>query len=179
MKNKIRLAWVVLILLLVIIGVLSYVRFVAYYKYDVEEVEESSSEAINTALSAIIDNFNDDKEIIDYKNENININAVLKNHYIYISYSDSVTTTYEFSYSNLNLSINIVNTEENLDRFNKIYKILIRSIQKRIGNEDGVDELINLHINDNIKLDGVEKKNMEDNTINYKIDITKKIEKGE
>ena len=180
MKSKRIIAWVVLVMLLLMIAGISYVRFVAYYDYQVEETEESSSEAISGALTAIVDNFNNSEEVANYKNEGININAVLNNHSIYISYSSTITTTYEFSYNNLNLSINIDNTEDNLSKFNSIYKILIKAIQKRIGNEEEkLDELINSYINDNIGLVGLEKNINEDNTISYKIDITKKLEEGE
>ena len=76
------------------------------------------------------------------------------------------------------LSINIEEKEDNLDKFNKIYRILIKSIQKRIYNENNIDDLIDLHINDDIELVGIEKINNQ-GFISYKIDITKKIMRKE
>ena len=176
-KNKIVIAWIVLFLLFIIMIAFSYIKFFGFYTYkDIEIIEEENSgdEAIEIALNSIVDNFNSSDDIEAFKTQEIDIKAVLKNHSIFIYYSDDITTTYEFNYNNLILSINIEEKEDNLDKFNKIYRILIKSIQKRIYNENNIDDLIDLHINDDIELVGIEKINNQ-GFISYKIDITKKI----
>ena len=180
-KNKIVIAWIVLFLLFIIMIALSYIKFFGFYTYkDIEIIEEENSgdEAIEIALNSIVDNFNSSDDIEAFKTQEIDIKAVLKNHSIFIYYSDDITTTYEFNYNNLILSINIEEKEDNLDKFNKIYRILIKSIQKRIYNENNIDDLIDLHINDDIELVGIEKINNQ-GFISYKIDITKKIMRKE
>lgn len=176
--NKIKIAWFILMLLLLMIVYLNYVKFVSFYTYEVEEIEESSNEAIDIALTDIVNIFNNSEDIANYKNQGINISALSKTRSIYISYSKDTTTTYKFNYDALTLNINIKNEEDNLNLFNTIYRILIKSIQSRIQNENNdIDDLINLHINDNIDIVGLEKKDNPDNTISYKIDITKKLKK--
>ena len=163
--------------------ILNYVKFVSFYNYDdaveVIDTNVSSTEAVENALTEIINNFNSDEEISQYKNQGIDINAKLNNYSLYIEYTDDTTTTYEFNYNNLMLSINIKNEENNLKKFNSIYKILIKAIQKRIKNEDELDLLINSHINEEIELIGIDKIINNNKTIFYKIDITKKIKAKE
>ena len=180
-KKKIIIAWATLLILFIMLLIINYVKFFGTYTYDeneVIEIENSTSEAITTALTEIVTNFNNDDSILTYKEQGILISAVLKNHSIYITYQEEKTTTYEFNYNNLILSINITNEEENINKFNTIYKILIKAIQKRIKNEENIEELINSQINDNIKLSGIEKIE-NSNIISYKIDITKKLKEGE
>lgn len=185
-KGKEIVAWIMLVVLLVMILIVTYIRFFGFYDYDedkeITNVDISSSEAIDNALNNIVDNFNADEEIVQVEDEGIKIKALLKNHSVYIYYTDmdDVTTTYEFSYGNLLLKIKIKNEEENLTRFNLVYKILIKAIQKRINNDIELDEMINSHISDDIELNGITKViNDTDDVINYQIDITKKIEMKE
>lgn len=185
MKNKkVILAWILLIILITILLSLVYIKNFGIYNYqDIEEIsslDNSTDEAIELALSNIVDNFNNNEELNTLKEQNVNLNASLNNHTIFISYTKDTTTTYEFNYHNLNLNITISDDEENLEKFNLIYKILLESIQLRIKNEDNIDALITPHITDNLDLVGIEKNiNKENNTINYKIDITRKISKKE
>lgn len=179
-KTKITIAWIVLLILLIMLCILNYVKFFGFYNYNnvIEEIEinESSNEAINNALSNIVNNFNNNEDLIKYKNEGITLKAILKNNSIYISHTKDDTTTYEFNYNNLKLNINIKNETDNLEKFNTIYSILIKSIQKRIGNETDIEVLINSHINEGIDLIGINKKVSNDTKIiTYNIDITKKI----
>jgi len=182
-SNKIKLviAWISLLIFLVMLLVLNYIKFFGFYDYsnDVteEQVDNSSEEAINLALSDIVNNFNGSQEVMAFKEQNVEINARLKNRSIYISYIDEVTTTYEFNYNNLLLSINIKNDIDSISKFNKIYSILIKAIQIRLNNVN-VDELIKLHIDEDKELNGIEKEVSED-VVKYKIDITKKVREGE
>jgi len=185
-KTRLFIAWIVLLILLIMLCILNYVKFFGFYSYDdvveIIEVDESSSKAINNALSSIVNNFNSDEELTKYKDAGITLKATLKNNSIYISHTKDKTTTYEFNYNNLVLNINIKNDEENLKKFNTIYTILIKAVQKRIGNEINIDTLINSHINENAELVGINKKISNDTKIiTYNIDITKKIkiEEGE
>ena len=130
------------------------------------------------ALTNIVDNFNKNPLIEQYKNEGITLGANLNNYSLYISYTSEDTITYEFNYSNLILNINITNSKENITKFNKVYEILIKAIQERINNEFDTTTLINKHLNENINYDGLSKE-INENIITYRVDITKKlIEKG-
>ena len=61
-----------------------------------------------------------------------------------------------------------------MERFEKIYKILIKAAQKRIGNTENIDDLIDEILNNNLKYNGIIKEENE-KTIHYQMDITKKI----
>lgn len=181
-KLKIIIAWIILIVLTVLFLLTNYVKFFYINDQQIEEeIETSTSEAIETALTDITTNFNADPLIETYKNEGINIKAVLNNYSLFISYYDGTTITYEFTYNKLKLNINITNEEENLKKFNKIYEILLKSIQKRIGNEENIGTIINEHINEFKEYDGIIKTiDEKNNIIKYNIDITKKlIKEGE
>lgn len=176
-KNKKRvIAWIVLIILTINFLTLNYIKFFGTKNPNIEEhpVENSTATAINTALKDIVTNFNNSQEIKAYAEQNIMIKATLNQFFIYISYSDGITTTYEFSYSNLKLDITIENEKENMERFEKIYKILIKAAQKRIGNTENIDDLIDEILNNNLKYNGIIKEENE-KTIHYQMDITKKI----
>lgn len=176
-KRKIIIAWLSLIILLTLFGALNYIKFFkAPNKYIEEQpVDTSSSKAIETALSNIVKNFNNDIEIKNYSDKNIKIKALLKHHSIFITYTANNTTTYEFTYNNLNLSININNNKENVEKFNQIYSILLKAIQKRINNEpENLDEMINDIVNEKQTYEGIIKEKNE-KTNYYQIDITKKI----
>jgi len=179
-KIKVIIAWIFLILL---IALFLYVNHLKFFKIkinndSIEEipVENSSSEAIELALTEIVNNFNSNSLIEEYKKEGININAILNNYSIYITYTTDTTITYEFNYNNLILSINITNEEESITKFNKVYKILVKATQQRIGNEEDITKLIDDHLNKNINYDGLTKKTKE-NIIEYNLDITKKLTK--
>lgn len=179
-KIKVIIAWLSLIFLIFLFVYVNYVKFFKVFDDSGVEgsVEESSTDAIDNALSSIVDNFNSNELVEKYLNEGIKIQAVLNNNSIFISYDDDGVTTYEFSYSNLKLNINITNESNNIDKYNKVYKILIEAIQKRIGNDDDISELINDHINNNVNYDGLVK-NVNDDIIKYDIDITRKLKKEE
>lgn len=186
MKSKEIIAWVILIFLLIMLIILNYVRFFGFYNYqnesEITELEVSSNEAIDIALETIVNNFNNDEELKSLEQDKTKIEALYKNYSIYIYYTDlnDLTTTYEFNYNHLTLNINIKNSEENLEKFNIIYQLLLKAIQKRINIDFNNKELIDSHIKDGTQLTGITKTvSNDEKTINYKIDITKKIEKKE
>ena len=180
-KDSERLiAWILLISLLIISTILTYMKFFTndYEQNEIKEnpVNNSNSKAIHTALEEITKNFN---EIInsaaEYNEDNIIIKASLNNYSIYISYiTDNSTTTYEFKYDNLCLITILNSNEEETNKFNLIYKQLVKAIQKRINNPEDVSEYIDNFLNENTEYDGLTKNKLE-NEIEYKIDITKKI----
>ena len=181
-KIKIFIAWIFLILLIFLFLFVNHIKFfrVEINESTIEEtpVENSTAEAINLALTNIVDNFNKNPLIEQYKNEGITLGANLNNYSLYISYTSEDTITYEFNYSNLILNINITNSKENITKFNKVYEILIKAIQERINNEFDTTNMINKHLNENINYDGLSKE-INENIITYRVDITKKlIEKG-
>lgn len=181
-KIKITIAWILLVILLCFLFYMIHIKFFRkeFGNAEIEEipVENSSTEAINIALSTIVDNFNKSPLIEQYKKEGIDISAILSNNSIYVTYEKEMVTTYEFNYNNLNLTINILDEEENKIQFNKVYEILIKSIQERIENKNDITSLVDNHLNKEKNYDGLTtKKHGEIQT--YTIDITKqlKIEK--
>lgn len=177
-KNKITIATVILFILICITLILTYLRF--YVKADVPlqevPINESSSNAIHEALQTITTNFNQNSDVKEYiATNNINLTAVVNNYSIYISYIDGTTTTYEFNYENLCLNITINNDQENIEKFNLVYKFLINAIQTRINNTAQYDEIVSDFLtNDNTNYDGLIKEKI-DNKIKYQVNITKKL----
>lgn len=175
--KKIFIAWFSLIILIILILALNYLKFFGSTYNGVTEIpiENSSTTAITNALTEITNQFNQNEKIEKYKEENININALLNQYSIFIQYSkDNKTTTYEFNYSNLKLNIHVEDQKENMEKFQTIYKILIESCQKRIGNTNDLDKKIEDILNENDSWNGIIK-SKEDNIIHYQLDITKKI----
>lgn len=177
-KVQVVIAW---LLLMSLIGLFIYVNHLKFFTVKIDEstmeerpVENSSSEAIEKALTNIVNNFNKNPLIEQNKNNGVTLNATLNNYSIYITYTTDTTTTYEFNYSNLILSINITNKEENIKRFNTVYEILIEAVQERIGNEKDITGIVNSHLNANKNYDGLTKE-INDKTIKYSIDITKEL----
>ena len=178
--SKRLIAWILLISLLIISTIFTYMKFFSndYEQNEIKEnpVNNSNSKEVHTALEEITKNFN---EIInsaaEYNEDNIIIKASLNNYSIYISYiTDNSTTTYEFKYDNLCLITILNSNEEETNKFNLIYKQLVKAIQKRINNPEDVSEYIDNFLNENTEYDGLTKNKLE-NEIEYKIDITKKI----
>lgn len=178
-KKKIIVAWFILIILIISLLSLNYIKFFGTKNPNIEEhpVENSTATAINTALKDIVKNFNNSEQVQEYVEQNVVIQASLNQYSIYINYITDTTVTYEFSYNNLNLDITIDNDQENLERFYKVYRTLIYAIQKRIGNEENLDALIDSFLSDSnkkIEYDGI-KKEEKNQTIHYQINITKKL----
>lgn len=175
-KIKIILAWIILIISIVSLLALHYIKFFGVENPNIEEtpVENSTSEAIHTALKDIVNNFNSSEQVKEYAEQNIVLKATLNQYSIYISYITDVTITYEFSYSNLNLAITVENEQVNLECFYQVYRTLTYAVQKRIGNEENIDQLVLDFFNSDKSLDGMIKEES-DQTIYYQMDITKKI----
>ena len=176
--NKI-IGWLLVIVLIAMILGLNYVKFIMQDTEDAKNIKEvpikdENSDVIKTALKEIVNNFNENSKIEEYKNQNIKIEAVLNNYTIFITYETDTRITYEFNYNNLELKISIQNETENLERFNKIYEILIYAVQKRLNNDSNIQEYINDFLNNNKNVVGITKEN-EDQNIIYTMNITKKI----
>ncbi len=177
-QTKTIIAWVVLVILITLLLILNYIKFFARGNPNIEEkkVENSSSVAIQKALTDIKNNFNTSASVKELEEQNIRLSATLKNYSLFISYStDEGSTTYEFNYNNLLLSINVDNDEENIQKFHTIYKILVEACQKRLNNIGNIDKQINDFFNDVAEWDGITKVAREDITT-YVMNITKKIE---
>ncbi len=176
-KKKMVVTWIILVILICLLLFLNYVKFFGVKNENIEEkpVEDSSAVAIENALMDIVNNFNDSDDVKNLTKDGIIVSATLKNYSIFITYTINANkTTYEFNYSNLKLSINVLDDEKNLEKFNKIYKILIKSCQKRLKNDDDIDKILDSFLNDEVKIDAIQKENVND-VINYQMDITKKI----
>ena len=175
---KTLVAWVLLIILLISALSLSYMKFFAFSDNTSEiPVENSANEAIDLALNEIVENFNNDDKIIEYGNQNIQINAILKNHSIFISYQTDKIITYEFKYNNLVLSVIINNDEDNLKKFEKVFIILNNAIQKRLKQEESFEDEIHEFLMDERKIEGLLKEE-QSNNLKLSVSVVKKIEKG-
>lgn len=170
------------LLLIILIFMILGITYIKYFSIDnnknIEErpVNESSSVAIHKSLDDITINFNDSVKEYEQDN-NITLSAVVNNYSIFISYIDGTTTTYEFTYDNLVLNTIIDNSEENLKKFNVVYKFLVESIQKRLNNQNNIDELVEKFLTTDTNYDGLIKTKSND-IIKYQVDITKKLENG-
>ena len=108
--KKNLLAWISLITLIILLLFLNYIKFFSQKNPNIEEkpVENSSSRAIETALSTIAENFNTNEELNTLKEENILLSATRKNYSLFITDIENENRTiYEFKYNNLKLSINV------------------------------------------------------------------------
>ena len=174
--KKTGFAWFLLIVFICIALVLSYFKFSTSRNRYITEIstENSTSQAIRLALTQIVTNFNNDDMITQYRNQNIDINAVLKNHSIFISEQTDVVVTYEFSYNNMNLSIIIDNDERNVEKFNRVLFVLIRAIQKRLNNNENIDSSIESFLKGEKQFEGMSIVQQKEQ-LKIDINITKKI----
>lgn len=177
-KIQVLIAW---ILLMSLIALFFYVNHLKFFTIKINEnsikeipIENSSSEAIEKALTDIVDNFNNNPLILENQKNGIDINATLNNYSIYVTYKNNTTTTYEFNYSNLILKININNNPENITKFNTIYEILIKATQERLNNQNDITNLISNHLTKEQNYEGLNKK-VNDKTISYTMNITQKL----
>ena len=178
-KGKDFIAWLLLMILIFIILFITYIKYFSVIdNKNIEEtpINESSSIAIHKALSDITTNFNNNTK--EYANSNnITLNATANNYSIFISYVDDTAVTYEFNYENLFLNIIINNDEENITKFNVVYKFLIESTQERLNNQNNINDLIEKFLTTDNNYDGLIKTKSDD-TIKYQMNITKTLENG-
>lgn len=177
-KKKKIIMWGILIILIVLVLALNYIKFFATDNANIEvkPIENSSSTAIENALLEIVNNFNESDEVGELSKDGIILSASKKNYSIYVAYVvNGARTTYEFNYSNLNLFINVSSDQKNLEKFNKILMILIKSCQKRINNTSNIDRDVEKFLDGTGELNGVLRSDT-DGLTSYQIDITKKIE---
>lgn len=175
-KRKNIFAWCFLILLIIGLLALNYIKFFLKQNPNIEThpVESSTQNAINTALKDIVYNFNNSQKVKDYAEQNIVMKATLNQYFIYISYITDTTITYEFSYNNLKLDITVQNDMDNLEKFKKVYGVLIEAVQQRIGNSNNIDPLVEQLFSNEIEFEGITKE-VTGQTIHYQMDITKRL----
>ena len=175
-ENNMVVGWILLILLIFMALGVSYVNFFVGVDKKIEEksVDNNESEAINNALTQIVNYFNDSDKIDAL--DGVNIHAVLNNRSIFISYITDITTTYEFTYDNLALEITVSDDEDNLKKFHQVCEILIYAIQMRLNNGDNIEKSISSFINDNVHFKGLEKTILEEHRILYHFSIVTKLE---
>lgn len=178
-KTKVMIAWILLIVLIGLGLGLSYYRFFGEYNnsyMEEKKVDNSTSKAIQTALTFIVDQFNQDERVQLLKEQNIQVHAVLKNYSIFITYQDDDVVTYEFQYDQLLLKIHVENQVDNLNKFHSIYRILIDAVQSRLNNTENVDSQIQafLDMKQDFNYDGLTK-TFSRKTVFYQMDITKKL----
>ncbi len=176
--DKTRVAWIMLVVLIIISLVLSYFKVLSNNNKNLSEVpvDNSASKAVDLALKQIVDNFNNDEKINEYSNQNISMNAVLKNKSIFISYKTDKVITYEFVYNNFNLSVNINDDDENLKRFEKIFIVLNNAVQKRLNNDLDSESIVHDFLNDKKKVSGLIV-DRQDKSLRVSVNILEKLNK--
>lgn len=180
-KNRtIVLAWILLLILIIMLGALNYLKFFGRANPNISQTPTNSDEskAITIALQEIVDNFNNDDRIAQYKEEGIIMQAVLNNTFLFISYTTDTTIIYEFNYHDFLLDIDVSNNPENLERFSNIYELLITAVQKRLNNTEKLDSHIQSFLDGSKKYEGLFKKE-DGNTITYQMNITMKLKENE
>ena len=176
--GKTKVAWILLIVLIIISLVLSYFKVLSNNNKNISEVpvDNSAAKAVDLALKQIVENFNNDEKINEYTNQNINMNAVLNNRSIFVSYKTDKVITYEFIYNNFNLSVNIENNDENMKRFEKVFVILNNAVQKRLNNDIDTESIVHDFLNNKKEVSGllIDKKDM---MFRVSVNIIEKINK--
>ena len=168
--NKVVFAWIILILLVIIAGSLTYLKFF-YTKEKETENKEELTPKIQKELQKIVDNFNNSELVKEKTKENITIKSKLENNVITVEYESSERKEeYNYTFNNLIL---IIETDNDDNIFKEIFKIMIYAVQKRLGNENNIDNLIEGFINNTMEVDGLYRETIEANKITYNIDITK------
>lgn len=178
-SKKNIVAWIILVILILLLLALNYLKFFGSKNPNIENtpVDNSENQAVVVALQEIVDNFNKNSKIAEYKEQNITIQAVLNNYSIFISYTDDTTTTYEFNYHDFLIDITISNKEENRAKFDKVYEILIYAVQERLKNDENIEEYVKNYLNDSTEYDGLYKTADEGN-LTYYMDITIKLKEN-
>ena len=176
--GKTKVAWILLIVLIIISLVLSYFKVLSNNNKNISEVpvDNSAAKAVDLALKQIVENFNNDEKINEYANQNINMNAVMNNRSIFVSYKTDKVITYEFIYNNFNLSVNIENNDENMKRFEKVFIVLNNAVQKRLNNDIDTESVIHDFLNNKKEVSGllIDKK---DKMFRVSVNIIEKINK--
>ena len=177
-QNK-AIGWIILIILIILTLALNYIKFFANIETDkVEETPANTqqSEVIETALTNIVDNFNELAKANNSEENSLKLSAAQNQYTIFISYETTEEGTYEFNYDNLAISIKLSKEEANKEAFKEIYKKLAQAVQKRINNEANVDEVIKSFLEEEKEYEGLTlEKDEEQNTITYTMNITKKL----
>ena len=169
-SNKVVFAWIILVLLVIIAGGLTYLKFF-YTKEKETENNEELTPAIQNELQKIVDNFNNSELVKEKTKENITIKSKLENNIITVEYESSERKEeYNYTFNNLIL---IIETDNDNNIFKEIFKIMVYAVQKRLGNENNIDNLIEGFINNTMEVDGLYRETIEANKITYNIDITK------
>lgn len=169
-SNKVVFAWIILILLVIIAGSLTYLKLFNTIEIEAENNEELTP-TIQNELQKIVDNFNNSELVKEKTKENITIKSKLENNVITVEYKSSERKEeYNYTFNNLIL---IIETDNDNNIFKEIFKLMVYAVQKRLGNENNVDNLIEGFINNTMEVDGLYRETIEANKITYNIDITK------
>lgn len=171
-SNKTAFAWIILILLITIASGLTYLKY--FYTTNTEADIENNEEltpTIQNELQKIVDNFNNSELVKEKAKENITIKSRLENNVIIVEYESSERKEeYNYTFNNLILITEIANDD---NAFKETFKIMVYAIQKKLGNENNIDNLIEGFINNTMEVEGLYRETIEANKITYNIEITK------
>lgn len=145
-------------------------------KPEIQEYPVSSSEYIkqqHKILENLKNNFNSKELINKYFDKKTNIKAVVKGNTIDVYYrTDEAFELFSFVLDNDNISTSV--SIDKLEKFINIFKMMIESNQKRLGNDVDLTDYFDKYINDDFISEAVVISKNED-IVEYTINIDEKI----
>ncbi len=144
MKNKKTIiAWGMLILLLCLIVGISYVKFsnTSNKKKENPAPIATQTKEENLIISEVANDFNSSQELKNLESqEKITIKGEGKDTSLYVTYKDqNESTTYEFINTGKTLTISVSNSKENLEKFKKVFAVLVKTTQKKLNNTNEIE----------------------------------------
>ena len=144
MKNKKTIiAWGMLILLLCLIVGISYVKFsnTSNKKKENPAPIATQTKEENLIISEVANDFNSSQELKNLESqEKITIKGEGKDTSLYVTYKDqNESTTYEFVNTGKTLTISVSNSKENLEKFKKVFAVLVKTTQKKLNNTNEIE----------------------------------------
>lgn len=171
-KTSMFLGWLLLIILVGVALGITYLKFFGpndnLEEHPIEK--ETISPVVEAALQTLVDNFNNNDLINEYKSQNIDITATLNGTSIVIEYNTSDVKMYEFYFESPKLNVTVNNND--IENFKIIYKIMVYANQKRLDNNSNIDNYIDGFLNNSLEVDGLEKV-IGNDTSSYSIDVSK------
>lgn len=177
-KGKIAAAWFFLIIL---IGCTAGLVYLKNFKGSTtetqnEEIPETISPAITTVLTDIVDKFNNNTLVNDYKTEDLTLTASLQNATITVNYA-TTTANGNIQYTYNQMTANLTTTFETTDKEinDKVYKTMILACRDRLGLTEDVTSKIDEFINGTTEAPGLKKETTGSDSTYY-INIMKPLE---
>jgi len=171
-KGKIIVAWFMLIVLLGCTTGLVYLKnFKPTKEETMEEETKTITPVIASVLNTIVDNFNKNTLVSDYKEEGLTLTANLTDDKITISYATTSTNgsiSYNYDMTNFQLTTTFENTNKEIN--DKVFEVLVISCRQRVNPTDNISTELHEFITGTTEIPGLTKE-VTDTNITYQIDI--------